>query len=80
MPFIAGQAMGLSQQLDGLAEVVAAFAEEHRADAAVERLEGRGRGVPGAFRRPGVGVPLDGFEGFAIVLPVRVNHAAWRRA
>ena len=70
-----GQAMGLGQQLHGLAEVVAAFAEEHRADAAVERLKGRGRGVPGAFRRPGVGVPFDRFEGFAIVLPVRVDHA-----
>ena len=67
--------MGLGQQFDGLAEMVAAFAEQHRADAPVEGLDGRGGGVPGAFRGPGVGVPFDGLERFAIVLPVRVEHA-----
>ena len=75
MPFMAGQAMGLGQQLDGLAEIVSAFAEQHRADAAVEGLDGRGRSVPGTFRRPGVRVPFDRFEGLAIVLPVGVDHA-----
>ena len=67
--------MGLGQQPHGLAEIVSAFTEKHRADAPIEVLNGCGRSVPGTFCRPGIGVPFDGFEGLAIVLPVRINHA-----
>ena len=74
-PLHAGHAVRLAQQLDRPAEVVLLLSKQHRADSPVEIVGRGGRGVPRAFRPPGMAVPLVALQSLTVVLPGRVEHA-----